>query len=104
MNLAVKAFMRPFQPRPPKKDASGNNIEGDNNADLEELIIDSDLDEDNNNNNSMPDLEEASDTGSVASEAFNGDAFDDLGEQKQAEMLQETKEAKTAISQVSHLL
>ncbi|KAJ7309290.1 hypothetical protein DFH08DRAFT_974770 [Mycena albidolilacea] len=104
MNLAIKAFMRPFQSRPQKMDASGNIIDGNENTDLEEPIINIDFEEDNNNNNdSMPDLEEASDAGSVASEGLDGDTFNDLGEQKQVEMLQETKEANTVISRLCEL-
>ncbi|KAJ7939755.1 hypothetical protein B0H13DRAFT_1850526 [Mycena leptocephala] len=87
MNIAVKAFMRPFQPRPKKKDASGKVIDGDNDANLEEPIIDLDLDNDNDNDNDpIPDLNELSDTSSVASDDVDGDAFDDLGAQKQAEI------------------
>ncbi|KAJ7689074.1 hypothetical protein B0H14DRAFT_2652938 [Mycena olivaceomarginata] len=98
MNLAVKVFLCPFQPRPPRKDASGNLIEGDDNADLEELILNLDLDEDVNDNDSMPDLEDAS---CIASIDVTSVAFDD---HKQAEMLRETKEAKTAISRISRPL
>ncbi|KAJ6609142.1 hypothetical protein B0H10DRAFT_2300711, partial [Mycena sp. CBHHK59/15] len=101
MNLAVKSFMRPFQPRPKKKDASGNLIEGDDDASLEEPIID--LDEDGEDDDSIPELEELSDTSSVASADVDGDAFDDLGAEKQAEMLRETKEAKTAVSLVRRI-
>jgi uncharacterized protein YdeI (YjbR/CyaY-like superfamily) len=66
-----------------------------------EAILDLDLDEDVDNNNSMPDLKDAS---SIASNDVASDAFDDLGVHKQAEMLWETKEAKTAISRVSRPL
>jgi hypothetical protein len=105
MNLAVKAFMRPFQPRPKKKDASGNVIDGDDDANLEEPIIDLDLDEDDDSDNDLiPDLDELSDTGSVASVDADEDAFDALGAHKQAEMLRETKEAKLAVSLVRHIL
>ncbi|KAJ7355244.1 hypothetical protein DFH08DRAFT_690123, partial [Mycena albidolilacea] len=100
MNLAVKVFMHLFQPRPPRKDASGNLINGDDDANLEEPILDLDLEEDDNND-SMPDLEDPSDTSSMASNDANGDAFDDLRVQKQAEMLRETKEAETALSRVT---
>jgi hypothetical protein len=98
MNLAVKVFICLFQPRPPRKDASGTLINGDNDANLEEPILDLDLEEDDDDNDSMPHLKDPSDTSSMASNDVDGDAFDDLGVQKQAEMLRETKETKTALS------
>ncbi|KAJ7776075.1 hypothetical protein B0H14DRAFT_2401615, partial [Mycena olivaceomarginata] len=96
LNLGVKSFLRPFQPPVKKK---GRAAMDDDDADVDDGDMDSEVSLELEDDESLPDLADVSDTESMVDEEDH-DAWDQMDEAGKADMLAQTKAAKSVISRV----
>jgi hypothetical protein len=96
LNLGVKSFLRPFQPPVKKK---GTAAMDDDDSDMDDGDVDSELSLELDDTESLPDLADASDTESMVDEE-DQDVWDQMDEAAKADMLAQTKAAKSDISRV----
>jgi hypothetical protein len=90
LNLGVKSFLCPFQPPIKKK---GTAAIDDDDLDMDNGDMDSELSLELDDDESLPDLADASDTESMVDEE-DQDAWDQMDEADKADMLAQTKAAK----------
>ncbi|KAJ7859671.1 hypothetical protein B0H14DRAFT_2350989, partial [Mycena olivaceomarginata] len=89
-------FLRPFQPPVKKK---GTAAIDDDNSDMDNDDMDSELSLELDDDESLPDLADVSDTESMVDEE-DQDAWDQMDEADKADMLAQTKAAKSVISRI----